>query len=600
MNKKDIFIKEKLQQDKKISDKANKIFDNIKGEFKLENNEKKIIKISFNKFLAIAACLVIVGFVGINIYANSLGKPNIISGIQALIRKERKENTDEIAKELFEKGAEEIRRLQYSGLIKEEYEVEGDLIEKNINGRVYVKTNEKYEKAVQKYEKIFTDKALEDVLAERFANVDGVLYISYGGATGWGITNVEVEKTSEKDGEIAYRASYNDVSIEGFVDDKKQTCEFKIKKVNGEYRISETNYYNLGQELNVDPDDNNNNFDNEIAKELFEKGAEEIRKLYYSGLIKEEYEVSGNLIERRINGRVYVRTDEKYEKVVQKYGKIFTDKALENVLAERFANVDGVLYISYGGATGWGITNVEVEKTSEKDGEIAYRASYNDVSIEGFVDDKKQTCEFKIKKVNGEYKISETNYYNLGEYDKTTENISDSDIMIDKLKNRNTKYRANYYYRLASLKNNNDGTYTAIIEFYTPVIISETEYKNIASKGSGEINGVSYTFSNKSNEDNIGYGYIYKNNEKYTIEKQEAGYAFYSETGGVVKTIDMLDMSFEMILDKDFGIQQIPSGGSYTLKEYASKLTDKFISNNVITFEYSKQNGKLYMARDSR
>ena len=68
----------------------------------------------------------------------------------------------------------------------------------------------------------------------------------------------------------------------------------------------------------------------------------------------------------------------------------------------------------------------------------------------------------------------------------------------------------------------------------------------------------------------------------------------------MVKTIDMLDMSFEMILDKDFGIQQIPSGGSYTLKEYASKLTDKFISNNVITFEYSKQNGKLYMARDSR
>lgn len=432
MNKKDIFIKEKLQQDKKISDKANKIFDNIKGEFKLENNEKKIIKISFNKFLAIAACLVIVGFVGINIYANSLGKPNIISGIQALIRKERKENTDEIAKELFEKGAEEIRRLQYSGLIKEEYEVEGDLIEKNINGRVYVKTNERY------------------------------------------------------------------------------------------------------------------------------------------------------------------------EKVVQKYGEIFTDKALENVLAERFANVDGVLYISYGGATGWGITNVEVEKTSEKDGEIAYRASYNDVSIEGVVDDKKQTCEFKIKKVNGEYRISETNYYNLGENNETTENISDSDIMIEKLKNRNTKYRANYYYRLASLKNNNDGTYTAIIESYTPVIISETEYKNIASKGSGEINGVSYTFSNKSNEDNIGYGYIYKNNEKYTIEKQEAGYAFYSETGGVVKTIDMLDMSFEMILDKDFGIQQIPSGGSYTLKEYASKLTDKFISNNVITFEYSKQNGKLYMARDSR
>ena len=112
--------------------------------------------------------------------------------------------------------------------------------------------------------------------------------------------------------------------------------------------------------------DNNNNFDNETAKKIFEKGAEEIRKLQYSGLIKEEYGVSGNLIERRINGRVYVKTNERYEKVVQKYGEIFTDKALENVLAKRFANVDGVLYISYGGATGWGITNVEVEKQVRK------------------------------------------------------------------------------------------------------------------------------------------------------------------------------------------------------------------------------------------
>ena len=48
------------------------------------------------------------------------------------MNQQNKENTDEIAKEIFEKGAEEIRRLQYSGLIKEEYEVEGDLIEKNI------------------------------------------------------------------------------------------------------------------------------------------------------------------------------------------------------------------------------------------------------------------------------------------------------------------------------------------------------------------------------------------------------------------------------------------------------------------------------------
>ena len=39
MNKKDIFIKEKLQQDKRISDEAEKIFNNFKEEFRLENKE---------------------------------------------------------------------------------------------------------------------------------------------------------------------------------------------------------------------------------------------------------------------------------------------------------------------------------------------------------------------------------------------------------------------------------------------------------------------------------------------------------------------------------------------------------------------------------
>lgn len=256
MNKKDMFIKGKLQQDKSISEKANKIFDNIKGEFKMENNERKVIKMSFNAFLAIAASVVIVGTVGVNLYAKSKGRPNLISEIQALTKSDKKENTDEIAKELFEKGADEIRKLQYSSFIKEEYEVEGNLIEEKINGKIYVKTNEKYEKVVQKYGKIFTDKALENVLAERFANVDGVLYISYGGATGWKITNVEVEKINEKDGEIVYKASYNDVGINEIVSEEKQICEFKIKKVNNEYKISETNYCNLGQEQNLEQEDN--------------------------------------------------------------------------------------------------------------------------------------------------------------------------------------------------------------------------------------------------------------------------------------------------------------------------------------------------------
>lgn len=84
MNKKDMFIKEKLQQDKEISDKANKIFENLKEEFIIDNNERKVITISFKKFLAIAASFVLVLFLGTNLYAHSLGKPNIFTAIKNL------------------------------------------------------------------------------------------------------------------------------------------------------------------------------------------------------------------------------------------------------------------------------------------------------------------------------------------------------------------------------------------------------------------------------------------------------------------------------------------------------------------------------------
>lgn len=79
MNKKDMFIKEKLQQDKKISNKANMIFENVKGGFNMENNGKKVITISFNKFLAIAASLVIVGILGVGLYTTKFKKNDIIA-----------------------------------------------------------------------------------------------------------------------------------------------------------------------------------------------------------------------------------------------------------------------------------------------------------------------------------------------------------------------------------------------------------------------------------------------------------------------------------------------------------------------------------------
>jgi len=50
LKNKDLIIREKLQKDKQISYKADKIFNNFKEEFKLEDNEgRRVIKISFGK-----------------------------------------------------------------------------------------------------------------------------------------------------------------------------------------------------------------------------------------------------------------------------------------------------------------------------------------------------------------------------------------------------------------------------------------------------------------------------------------------------------------------------------------------------------------------
>ena len=596
MNKKDLFIKEKLKQDKEISEQANDIFEKIKEEYGMKNNENKVIKISFNKFLSIAAVIVMVLFVGINVFAYKMNKPNLISAIEALIKKDDEiEETDEVAKKLFEEAVLAIR---------DGFNIEYDSEEiKEINGIYYGKTRLEYSELKEKYEDIFTGEALENALAINATDVEGIAYIVPKAGPGYCIENISVEKLNQDNGELTYKAKYTKTYVDTNTKEEKE-CQFKIKKVNSEYRIFETNYYNSIQKENPNENNENNELDNETAKKIFEKGAYQIRELQYSGLIKEKYEVEGKFIEKEINGTTYIKTNEKYETVEQKYGEIFTDKALEDVLSERFANVDGILYISYGGATGWDITNVEVEKISEKDGKLTYKASYNDVGIDGFIDEKKQTCEFKIKKVNGKYKISETNYYNLGEEQERNNDVDENDsyldIMIDNLKNKNRNYRADYYYRLVSLKNNNNGTYTATISLHTPVIISEEEYANITNKGWGEIAGNSYTFSSKSNEFNNGYGYIYNSNGKYVIEKQELGYAFYRETGGVINVIDTLDSTFEITLDNEFVIQQIPSGGSHTLQEYADNLTDEFIKNNMIKFQYSEQTGKLYMERDSR
>ena len=100
MDKKDLYIKAKLQEDKKISVKANEIFEKFEGGIKLENNNKqkegKVFKISLKQAVLAFSSLMIVAILGGNLYAHLTGKPNLYSAIKGLFIKEDKYADSEI------------------------------------------------------------------------------------------------------------------------------------------------------------------------------------------------------------------------------------------------------------------------------------------------------------------------------------------------------------------------------------------------------------------------------------------------------------------------------------------------------------------------
>lgn len=101
MDKKDLYIKAKLQKDKNISSQANEIFKKFEGGINLENNnepkERKVIKISLKQAVLAFTSLIVVVVLGGNLYAHLNGKPNLYSAIKGLFIKEAKYTESEIA-----------------------------------------------------------------------------------------------------------------------------------------------------------------------------------------------------------------------------------------------------------------------------------------------------------------------------------------------------------------------------------------------------------------------------------------------------------------------------------------------------------------------
>ena len=110
MDKKIEYIKSKLQEDKKISNQANEIFENFKGGIILENKnkqkERKVIKISLQQAILAFSTFMLVVVIGGNLYAHLNGKPNLYSAIRNLFIKEARytESEVEVGQELENSG----------------------------------------------------------------------------------------------------------------------------------------------------------------------------------------------------------------------------------------------------------------------------------------------------------------------------------------------------------------------------------------------------------------------------------------------------------------------------------------------------------------
>ncbi|MBS4786198.1 MAG: hypothetical protein KH009_08830 [Clostridiales bacterium] len=102
----------------------------------------------------------------------------------------------------------------------------------------------------------------------------------------------------------------------------------------------------------------------------------------------------------------YVKTSKKYNDLVDYYGTVFIDEALEWILSTKFADIDGTLYFwTGGGATGISTELISIEKLQNAN----YRADY--LIYYGFSDPEETSTIFEIKKNDAGYRISSIDYH---------------------------------------------------------------------------------------------------------------------------------------------------------------------------------------------
>lgn len=103
-----------------------------------------------------------------------------------------------------------------------------------------------------------------------------------------------------------------------------------------------------------------------------------------------------------VNQIPYIETSLPYDELINYYGSIFTDDALDWVLSTKYTNINGMVYCSsVGGMSGIGFTFVSIENLQEN----TYQGTYLTGSSE-----EEQHTTFSIKETDAGYRISSIDY----------------------------------------------------------------------------------------------------------------------------------------------------------------------------------------------
>ncbi|MBO4293037.1 MAG: hypothetical protein J5881_01425 [Clostridia bacterium] len=187
-------------------------------------------------------------------------------------------------------------------------------------------------------------------------------------------------------------------------------------------------------------------------------------------------------------------------------------------------------------------------------------------------------------------KKEQTNVENNTSKTNSQKNIKELSDISNIIKNS----QKHEYFRITELKKDGNN-YIAKVNYYVPTAMSEKEYSEIVKNKKVTLNGKEYIFDNSKNSNNLqGYGYAYIEGEPvdggFWVEKNDDGYIFISEIGGVYTIINHIKDSYTIKLDGNLKMYYVASDEVETIAEFVNSKKDiNEVRANIIYFdnEYS-------------